>query len=399
MSSKAATPPRLFATNTAVIRLYRKLLKETCYFFDDHARNFLRGRIRHKFSKYRNETDPAFIEHVYRRGKADLRRLRRANAGEMGNIMLVLMMAWGKSGEIMDAKINNMIRQWQTDQFPIDPMKLSASLSPITLNKEQLDMIFSAYPDFYPPLGSRDLVPEDSVYHEILSTDRDISRTLFKEGAEKTLRDAFADSRYIDFGHSKAVLHKAVTYPPYSDLPIRRIRYSGPFRALILFNGQQPAPQFPTPRLQYAAEQPELSVRRINNIEKRHFQRLLKKVKKNMAVDEYVIKSALQKITPLDRLSTSSEGEYKGMRFAYPGLQKFQKHFAYRKKDNLCSQYSVKGHKYGRLASCRPRYIRRRYESLVKNSPILQKDNKSNWKAVTFRLPKREPPLVEEWML
>ncbi|KAK9240401.1 hypothetical protein V1525DRAFT_444930 [Lipomyces kononenkoae] len=391
--------PRVLATNRTVIRLYRSLLRETCYFFDDHARNWLWSRIRHKFSKYKNETDPAFIEHLCRKGKADLRRLRRANAGETDNIMLVLRMAWGKCGEIMDAKINNVIRHWQTDKFPINPTKLPVSIAPVMNDEDRLDKICRVYPGLYPSLDSGDVFLEDSVYHEILSTENDISRNLFKEGAEKILRETIADSGYIDFDHSKAVLHKAVTYPPYSELPIRRIRYSGPFRALVLFNGLHPNPQFPTPRLQYAAMPPGLSVRRINNIEKRHFQRLLKKVKKNMPVDEYLAKSVLRKITPLDRLLTSSEGEYKGMRFTYPDLQKFQKHLRYRTKDKQEPQYSVKRRQYRRLASPRPRYIRRRYESLVKTSPVLHTDNDGNWKAATFRLPKREPPPIEEWML
>ncbi|KAK9369106.1 hypothetical protein V1509DRAFT_509163 [Lipomyces kononenkoae] len=399
MYSKAATPPRVLATNRAVIRLYRSLLKESCYFFDDHARNWLRSRVRHKFSKHKNETNPAFIEHLYRKGNADLRRLRRANAGETDNIMLILKMAWGKCGEIMDAKINNFIRHWQTDNFPIDPKKLPVSIAHVIEDEDQLDKSCRVYPDLYPPLGSRDLVPEDSAYHEILSTESAICRNLFQEGAEKTLRETIADSRYIDFGHSKVILHRAVTYPPYSDLPIRRIRHSGPFRALVLFNGLQPNPQFPTPRLQYAAEPPGLSVRRINNIEKRHFQRLLKKVKKNMPIDEHVAKSVVRKITPLDRLSTTSKGEYKGVRFVYPDLQKFQKYFETRIKDKRRPQFSVKRSQYRRLASPRPRYIRRRYESLAKTSPVLQTDNDGNWKAVAFRLPKREPPPVEEWML
>ncbi|KAJ8102801.1 hypothetical protein POJ06DRAFT_235752 [Lipomyces tetrasporus] len=400
MSINAATLPRLFATKKTVIRLYRNLFKEVCYFFDDHSRHFLWSRIRHKFSKYRNETDPAFIEHVYRRGKADLRRLRQANAGEMDKVMLVLKMAWGKSGEIMDAKINTVIKHRQIDKFPISPRKLSvASLSPIEFSDEKIDLILSTYPNLYPSPDSRDLIPEDSLYNEILVIDLDISRTHFDEGAEVTLRHSPADSRYIDFDYSKSVVHKAVTYPPYSDLPIRCIRYSGPFRALISFNKQTPKPQFPTPRRQYAAEQPELSVRRINNIEKRHFQKLLKKVKKNMAVDKYVIESALKKVTPLDRLSTSSGRKYKGMRYAYRDLPDFHKHLAFCIKDSSSSRYSVADQKCRRSSSPRPRYIRRRYESLIKISPVLQVDDKGNWKADTFRLPKKEPPSVEDWML
>lgn len=83
---------------TTSLHLYRGLLREASYLYDDVSRAYVTQYIRQRFRRSKEEDKPfRYMGHI-KTAKYGLNTLARANAGDIDRLYKVLQLGWGRIG-------------------------------------------------------------------------------------------------------------------------------------------------------------------------------------------------------------------------------------------------------------------------------------------------------------
>ncbi|KAI8092232.1 uncharacterized protein B0P05DRAFT_525362 [Gilbertella persicaria] len=83
--------------------LYKRILVEASYFFDDRTRLFIQTRTKKSFRNYRDCQDLERIKYKIKEARKRLHRLERANRGNQKDALKVLEEAYGRTGKTRHA--------------------------------------------------------------------------------------------------------------------------------------------------------------------------------------------------------------------------------------------------------------------------------------------------------
>ncbi|KAK9447358.1 uncharacterized protein V1518DRAFT_422019 [Limtongia smithiae] len=379
-------------------RLFRLLLSESRYFFDAQTRIHIAKRVRAAFDGNRKKTTPEHEAHLIRRARRALRRLRRANAGDFTACVGLLQHAWMQKGVLRHQELLRLVQHTQIDAFPV-PVHLCPWLIRDTapLSESTFTALLALH--FESP---------DCELHTIILGEADIFYDLHKLAVRSTSPfAAYASHVLLDI--SPRFLNPGISAPPHTPLPLVRPRYSGPLRALLEHAKLSPYPQFPPPPLLSTAKQVRLSVRRSNNIEKRHFKKLLSKVPVPVPqawVDTIRPFFARERYT--DTVGNQRLGYSATPRFVHEASFRLRRG-VYDKKKFVFRDIYVPRVGYSRAEAARrgivparslkAQFFRNCYMALLKNVPVLQKRDNGFWSAQTIVLEKKMPAVLHEWML
>ncbi|CAO3645681.1 unnamed protein product [Cunninghamella blakesleeana] len=89
--------------------LYKRILSEASYFFDDRARTFMINCARKIFSEYKTCSDESRIKSKITDARKKLHQIERANRGDRKSTMRILQSAYGRAGKIKHKLMHNYL--------------------------------------------------------------------------------------------------------------------------------------------------------------------------------------------------------------------------------------------------------------------------------------------------
>ncbi|KAI8054025.1 hypothetical protein BDF22DRAFT_682594 [Syncephalis plumigaleata] len=112
-----------------VLQLYRALLREAARFFDPHARDYLRERIRHRFKLYRDWNYPARVNAKIKDARKSLRCLELANHRHDAKAnMKILELTYGRRGRRRHELLQPYLQRTTSDGTVDSPMNQMVNL-------------------------------------------------------------------------------------------------------------------------------------------------------------------------------------------------------------------------------------------------------------------------------
>ncbi|KAI8078634.1 uncharacterized protein BX664DRAFT_342348 [Halteromyces radiatus] len=105
--------------------LYKRILSEAGYFFDDRSRAYVVNRARKFFKEYKSCQDESRIKSKLTEAKKRLHRLESANKGNQKSALKVLEAAYGRTGKVK----HKLMHSYLYEHFPAD-FKKPAPLIP-----------------------------------------------------------------------------------------------------------------------------------------------------------------------------------------------------------------------------------------------------------------------------
>ncbi|RPA75774.1 hypothetical protein BJ508DRAFT_417949 [Ascobolus immersus RN42] len=158
---------------TVSLHLYRGLLREASYLYDDVSRAYITQYIRQRFRKSKEEDKPfRYMTHI-RAAKYGLNTLARANAGDIERLYKVLQLGWGRIGPRRHWAWDRLMEYPTTE--PLKPLVpgVSRTIPPPTTKNPALKAVLEAWTRG--PIKIRRLepkLPEETVLLKPLSRRR-----------------------------------------------------------------------------------------------------------------------------------------------------------------------------------------------------------------------------------
>ncbi|KAI9304642.1 hypothetical protein BJ944DRAFT_240371 [Cunninghamella echinulata] len=101
--------------------LYKRILSEASYFFDDRARTFMINRAKRIFDEYKSCNDIHRIKVKITDARKKLHQIERANRGDKKSVMRILEAAYGRTGRIK----HKLMHSYLYENIPADMVKPS----------------------------------------------------------------------------------------------------------------------------------------------------------------------------------------------------------------------------------------------------------------------------------